>query len=121
MSEYLLIRNGYFYRPGAKGYTASCAEAGRFGSVAALDCCETTEGVTMVLAEKAEEVAPICTTGMSPDPDLIIDAARYRWLRERNLDAIENGGVFAGQTPDNMILNQEDLDHAIDASMRAST
>ncbi|HEK0054231.1 TPA: hypothetical protein SMO30_004773 [Pseudomonas aeruginosa] len=37
------------------------------------------------------------------------DAARYRWLRERDLETIRQGGVFAGMTPENIVLNQEDL------------
>lgn len=31
------------------------------------------------------------------------DAERYRWLRERDLDTIDAGGVFAGQTPPDAI------------------
>ena len=42
------------------------------------------------------------------------DAARYRWLRKRDLDAITKGGVFAGQTPQNIVLNGIDLDIEID-------
>ncbi|MCL4069017.1 hypothetical protein M3484_20885 [Pseudomonas sp. GX19020] len=42
------------------------------------------------------------------------DAARYRWLRDRDLATISNGGVFAGMTPDNVVLSGEDLDSAID-------
>ena len=45
------------------------------------------------------------------------DAARYRWLRERDLDTIYAGGVFAGQTPENIVLNLEDLDQAVDQAM----
>lgn len=45
------------------------------------------------------------------------DATRYRWLRSRDLDTISKGGVFAGMTPENVILNEEDLDRAIDAAM----
>lgn len=45
------------------------------------------------------------------------DAARYRWLRSRDLDTISKGGVFAGMTPQNVVLNEEDLDAAIDAAM----
>ena len=48
------------------------------------------------------------------------DAERYRWLRERDLDTIDAGGVFAGQTPQNLVLNGEDLDRAIDAAMGAA-
>ncbi|KWH52534.1 hypothetical protein [Burkholderia cepacia] len=43
-------------------------------------------------------------------------ADRYRYLRERPLDAVSNGGVFAGKTPDNVVLNGADLDAAIDAA-----
>lgn len=49
--------------------------------------------------------------------DLALDAARYRWLRERALDTITNGGVFCGMTPENVVLNGIDLDKAIDAAM----
>ncbi|WP_282076339.1 hypothetical protein [Epibacterium ulvae] len=120
MHEYLLIRNGYFYRPSAKGYTASCAEAGRFTKAEALEACANTEDVAMVRADKAEEVAPICTTGIAPDADLAKDAARYRWLRDRNLDTIDRGGVFAGLTPENVVLNGEDLDLHIDGEMASA-
>ena len=42
------------------------------------------------------------------------DAYRYRWLRERDLDTIHQGGVFAGSTPRNVVINGEDLDWAVD-------
>lgn len=45
------------------------------------------------------------------------EAARYRWLRSRDVGTIKNGGVFAGLTPDNVVLNGTDLDEAIDAAM----
>lgn len=44
-------------------------------------------------------------------------AKRYRYLRDRPLDSIHAGGVFAGRTPDNVVLNGGDLDAAIDAAM----
>ncbi|MCH0737902.1 hypothetical protein [Pseudomonas aeruginosa] len=44
------------------------------------------------------------------------DAARYRWLRERDLETISRGGVFAGMTPENIVLNLEELDAEIDAA-----
>lgn len=47
------------------------------------------------------------------------DAARYRWLRSRDLETISQGGVFAGMTPENVILNGEDLDEAVDAAIAA--
>ncbi|MFG8224629.1 ead/Ea22-like family protein [Pseudomonas aeruginosa] len=48
------------------------------------------------------------------------DAARYRWLRERDLETIRQGGVFAGMTPENIVINQEDLDAAIDAALEGA-
>ena len=45
---------------------------------------------------------------------LSLDATRfYRYLRERNLESVYEGGVFAGLTPDNVVLSGEDLDAAI--------
>ncbi|HJV52771.1 MAG TPA: hypothetical protein VJ652_14990 [Noviherbaspirillum sp.] len=41
----------------------------------------------------------------------------YRYLRERDLDAIHKGGVFAGLTPDNIVLNGDDLDDTIRVAM----
>lgn len=49
--------------------------------------------------------------------DLRTDAERYRWLRSRDLDTIKDGGVFAGITPQNMVLNEETLDETVDAAM----
>jgi hypothetical protein len=48
---------------------------------------------------------------------LELDAERYRWLRSRDLDAIVEGGIFAGMVPQNVVLNGEDLDREIDAAM----
>ena len=48
---------------------------------------------------------------------LLRDAERYRWIRHRNLDTISQGGVFAGMTPQNLVINEETLDEAIDAAM----
>ncbi|WP_027015518.1 hypothetical protein [Comamonas composti] len=49
----------------------------------------------------------------------VLDAMRYRWLRERDLDTLSKGGVFAGMTPNNVVLNGDDLDDAIDAAIAA--
>mgnify|MGYP000274161371 CR=1 FL=1 len=48
------------------------------------------------------------------------DAQRYRWLRARDLNTIERGGVFAGDTRQKVVLNGEDLDLAVDAAMSCS-
>jgi hypothetical protein len=45
------------------------------------------------------------------------NAMRYRWLRERDVNAIDTGGLFVGMTPNNIVLNGDDLDIAIDAAM----
>ncbi|MBA6058932.1 hypothetical protein [Pseudomonas juntendi] len=42
------------------------------------------------------------------------DAERYQWLRSRDLNTISQGGVFAGITPQNMVINEETLDEAVD-------
>jgi hypothetical protein len=50
-----------------------------------------------------------------------VDATRYRYLRARDLDAIAAGGVFAGKTPENVVLNEDDLDQAVDAAIAAAS
>lgn len=56
--------------------------------------------------------------GVGPLTDeQIAYAKRYAWLRSRDVDAISYGGVFAGMTPDNVVLSDVDLDAAIDAAM----
>lgn len=42
------------------------------------------------------------------------DAERYRWLRSRDVDTISKGGVL---TPQNLVINEETLDEAVDAAM----
>ncbi|MCF5059094.1 hypothetical protein GIW54_21600 [Pseudomonas proteolytica] len=44
-------------------------------------------------------------------------AERYEWLRRRDLETVHAGGVFAGLTPHNVVLNGVDLDIAIDAAL----
>ena len=51
---------------------------------------------------------------------LRIDAARYRYLRDRDCGPINGptpAGLFVGRVPDNMILTGEDADQAIDAAL----
>lgn len=43
-----------------------------------------------------------------------LDAERYRWLRSRDVNSISKGGVFAGITPQNLVINEETLDEAVD-------
>lgn len=47
------------------------------------------------------------------------NATRYEWLRNKPLDTVNKGGVFAGLTPENEILNGEDLDIAIDQEIKS--
>ena len=49
------------------------------------------------------------------------DARRYRYLRERDLDTIHKGGIFAGCVPENVVVNGDDLDAAIDTAMTTNT
>ena len=67
---------------------------------------KTRDGVTLEVQETADQIAALITNTE--------DAKRYAWLRERDLDTIHRGGVFAGLTPKNVVLNGEDLDIAID-------
>ena len=46
-----------------------------------------------------------------------LNAERYKFLRERPLDTIEQGGVFVGLVPENVVLNGVDLDKAVDDAM----
>lgn len=50
-----------------------------------------------------------------------MDAARYRWLRSRELDTIDAGGIFIGRVPENTVINGEDADRAIDAAISPRT
>lgn len=43
----VIRRNGYFYRPGWRGYTASIHEAGRYDETEARRHAAKTEGVTV--------------------------------------------------------------------------
>lgn len=71
------------------------------------DCAETDEGAIALYD------AP------QPQADAR-DAERYRFLRSRDLETVNNGGVFAGVTPDNIVLNGTDLDAEIDAAIAAA-
>jgi hypothetical protein len=50
----------------------------------------------------------------APMDDVRRDAERYRKLRSADINAVHEGGVFAGLTPDNVVINGEDLDIAVD-------
>lgn len=57
-----------------------------------------------------------CNSALTPE-QVTQYARRYAFLRERSLDTIDSGGVFAGMTPNNVVLNGDDLDAAIDNEM----
>jgi hypothetical protein len=63
--------------------------------------------------EQASNVLAYLQYG-SPLDDVRRDAERYRKLRDADINAIHKGGVFAGLTPDNVVINGEDLDIAVD-------
>lgn len=75
---------------------------------------------TPLLTRIAELEAKVASLSMVQD-ELVSPieraAARYYHLREKDLNAINSGGVFAGLTPDNKVLNGADLDAAIDREM----
>lgn len=50
---------------------------------------------------------------------LEVDAARYRFLRNRQTRQVDfaAGGLFAGRIPENLIIGGEDLDRAIDTEL----
>ena len=69
-------------------------------------------------------IYPVCATSNCSDCNFTLTpeqvrqfAKRYAYLRGRSLDAIKDGGVFAGLTPDNVVLNGDDLDAAIDGAL----
>lgn len=72
-----------------------------------------------VLCWVDDDLCSICQDRLHEE--LVRDAARYRYLRDRPTRAadIAAGGVFAGCVPDNMILGGEDLDRAIDSELGA--
>lgn len=57
-----------------------------------------------------------CNSALTPE-QVAQYAMRYAYLRDRDLDAIVEGGVFAGLVPDNLVLNGSDLDAAIDKAL----
>ena len=54
MSQVLLRKNGYFYRPDWRGYTASALEAGRYDRSEAERHIANTEGVSIVEDDSKE-------------------------------------------------------------------
>lgn len=89
--------------------------AGRFDE---LVMCEYSQGV-------CADGAAILRDGQVMTVDEIVgelrtltaDANRYRFLKMADVNAISAGGIFAGMTPDNVVLNGADLDEAIDAAL----
>ena len=45
------------------------------------------------------------------------DVRRYQYLRCADIDSVYKGGIFVGRTPDNIVINGEDLDVAIDEKL----
>ena len=72
-----------------------------------------SEGETFQIIKREDGVMTVSTTHTNAT-DIADDAARYRWLKSRDLNTIKDGGVFAGMTPDNYIITGDDLDRAVD-------
>lgn len=101
----------------AAAYTGRGDDCGRLARM-------VVESMLPIKADAAHQcIAPACGPGCSDCSGALKPAAifryakRYAYLRERSLDAIKSGGVFAGMTPDNVVLNGDDLDAAIDAAL----
>ena len=77
-----------------------------------------TMGFELAAAEEIKKELMALGTDVSLQRE---NAARYSWLRERDLGTLRDGGGFAGVTPENMVLNGEDLDAAIDTQRLAET
>lgn len=91
-------------------------EAGRTLSRDHFDLCMRIAKRALLSTANAQAAAP----GDSPRPeDITLYANRYAYLRARPLDTIEKGGVFAGLTPQNVILSGADLDNECDAAIEA--
>ena len=75
----------------------------------------TYDGVTIEACEEAGHIAALISESAMTGRY----AERYSWLRDRDLDTIHQGGVFAGKTPENLVLSGDDLDAAIDAQMES--
>ena len=65
------------------------------------------------------EAGTVCYAAPKAREPLSDDAKRYQYLRNRPLDTITSGGIFAGMTPENIVLNGVDLDEHIDAAIEA--
>ena len=76
----------------------------------------TYDGVTIEASEEAGHIAAQLSSKLA---DTGRYAERYGWLRDRDLNTIHRGGVFAGKTPENLVLSGDDLDAAIDAEMES--
>lgn len=71
--EFVLVKNGLFYRPRAQGYTASTAEAGLFTLEDARAHCEAGEGIHARHINTLEEIAPIHTAHPAFTPTMETD------------------------------------------------
>lgn len=52
------------------------------------------------------------------EAEIARDAVRYQYLRSKDFGTIKEGGIFVGRTPDNIVINGDDLDAAVDAAIR---
>lgn len=79
--------------------------------------------VLMLSAENPELSVPIAARDLKRASLVIAhlapDAARYRYLRGRQVSTLKDGGLFAGLTPDNLVINGPDLDARVDAAIGA--
>lgn len=79
------------------------------------DVMEECDAIPDGIEDWAVDIINACQLEAQADDTTALNAARYIYLRERDLETISKGGVFVGMTPDYVVLNGEDLDKAVDA------
>lgn len=82
---------------------------------AELEARKETNAVAICISPACGNRCSGCNCALTTE-QVVQYAKRYAYLRERDLDAIVDGGVFAGKVPDNVVLNGADLDAAIDSA-----
>lgn len=73
--------------------------------------------IVLLPAEARQNYGPQISAAADEIERLNIDFTRYQWLRARDINTVNQGGIFAGQTPQNIVINGEDLDKAIDQAI----
>jgi hypothetical protein len=100
---------------------ASTEAAQGWHEATARETCALLDAPFLCTFPACGESCDDCNSALSPQQQRDY-AIRYTYLRNRPVESIDlkDGGVFAGQVPQNVVLNGRDLDLAIDAAMPAA-